>query len=164
MIPIISFVGYSNSGKTTLLVKVIEELKKRGYKVATIKHHSHDEFEIDKKGKDTWNHAQAGADTVIISSPKKYALIAKTEEEQTLDEIAGLVKNVDIIITEGYKKGDKPKVEVFRKETGRTELLCKAEELIAVASNKDFNIAVPLFPLDDVQGLTNLIIGKFIKK
>lgn len=73
IIPIICVVGRSKSGKTTLLEKLIPELKRRGYRVATIKHHSHPGFEIDVPGKDTWRHAQAGSDHVIISAPDKVA-------------------------------------------------------------------------------------------
>ena len=106
MIPVFSVVGSkSNVGKTTVLCNIIRELKARGYRVATIKHDLHG-FDIDHPGKDTWLHAEAGADIVSISSSKKMAIIEKLEEEYTLDEMIEKIKNVDIIITEGYPENE----------------------------------------------------------
>ena len=161
MTKIISFVGKSNVGKTTHLEKVIAEIKKRGYKVAIIKHHKHD-FEIDVPGKDTWRHARAGADSVVISSPHKIALIEKVPKEKTLDEIAGKLQGVDIIITEGYKMGKKPKVEIVRKERS-TELMCDPKELIALVTDCDIEIDVPKFEFGQVKELVDMIEEKFMK-
>lgn len=162
MIPIISVVGKSNVGKTTLLEKLLPEIKRRGYRVATIKHDVHG-FNIDQPGKDTWRHARAGADLVVISSPQKMATIEKVDRERTLDEIANKLENVDLIITEGYKRQDKPKIEVFRSEVSDT-LLCEKEELLAVATNVPLNIGVPEFDLDDSAGIVDLIQEKFLEK
>jgi molybdopterin-guanine dinucleotide biosynthesis protein B len=107
-VPIISIVGKSGVGKTTALERVIGELKRRGYKVGTVKHDTHG-FDLDKPGKDSWRHAQAGSDAVVISGPHKMALIRQLEAEMPLDEIVRLMGNVDLVITEGYKRGDKPK-------------------------------------------------------
>lgn len=161
MIPIISVVGKSNVGKTTLLEKLLPEIKKRGYRVATIKHDVHG-FNIDQPGKDTWKHAQAGADIVVISSPQKMAIIEKVDEERTLDEIAKKLDHIDLIITEGYKRQDKPKIEVFRSEVSDT-LLCEKEELFAVATDVPLNIGVPEFDLDDSAGIIDLIQEKFLE-
>ncbi|GAW92034.1 molybdopterin-guanine dinucleotide biosynthesis protein MobB [Calderihabitans maritimus] len=150
-------------GKTTLLEKLIPELKRRGYRVATIKHDAHN-FDIDHPGKDTWRHAQAGADVVVISSPVKFAMIAKVEEERSLDELVTMLPPVDIVLTEGYKRGNKPKIEVFRAARGEKELLCRPEELLAIASDVSFDIGVPVYGLDDVAGLADLIEEKFLKK
>ena len=87
MVPVVSFVGRSNSGKTTLLEKVIRALKLRGYRVAVIKH-SHHDFDLDQTGKDTWRFAQAGSDAVVISSPQKLALIKKTDHDANLEELS----------------------------------------------------------------------------
>src|SRR3972149_11526910 len=113
MLPsIISIVGKSNSGKTTIIEKLLPEIVKRGYKVATVKHHSHDDFQIDVEGKDSWRHAKAGATRVIISSPTKFAVIGKTEEDTSLNKIRSkYCDGMDIIITEGYKKEQHPKIE-----------------------------------------------------
>ncbi|MDA8212768.1 MAG: molybdopterin-guanine dinucleotide biosynthesis protein B [Clostridia bacterium] len=162
MIPVISLVGKSNVGKTTMMEKILREIKKRGWKVATIKHDTHG-FDIDKPGKDTWRHAEAGADTVVISSPAKFAMISKVEQELTLDEIAERISGVDIIITEGYKRGNKPKIEVFRSGV-YDELLCEPEELIAIASDVTFDLGVPCYGLDDAPGLVDLLEKLYLRK
>lgn len=135
MIPIISVVGKSNTGKTTLLEKLIPELNRRGYRIGVIKHDAHD-FEIDHEGKDTWRLTRAGAETVVISAAKKLAMIRTAGPEPlpaTLDELASrLFFGMDLIITEGYKRESKPKIEVTR--TGK--LLCTdGDHLLAVAVN-----------------------------
>ncbi len=158
--PVVSFVGKSNSGKTTLLEKVIRELKRRGYRVGTIKHDAHD-FEMDRAGTDTWRHAQAGSDHVIISSPHKVASIRKVEQEATLWELAATMTDVDIILTEGYKRGPAPKIEVSRRERS-TELICSPEELFAVVSDQRFEVSVPQFDLDDAEGIVDLIEQRFL--
>ena len=163
MPPIISIVGKSDSGKTTLLEKLIVEIRSRGYRVGTIKHDTHG-FDIDHEGKDTWRHKQAGAATVVISSPAKIAVIKDVEKEKTLDFLAeNYFQGVDIIFTEGYKRENKPKVEVYRKETHR-ELLCTNDEnLIALMSNHPFDMKVPCFDINDIKGLADLIEEKFLK-
>lgn len=161
LVPVVSIVGKSDVGKTTVLEKVVRELKRRGYRVATIKHHVH-WFEIDQPGKDTWRHAQAGSDVVVIAAPNRMAIIERLERELTIDEIAARIDHVDIIITEGYKRGDKPKIEVSRAEKGR-ELLCTADELIALVTDQPFPEMsnVPQFDLDDAAGIVNLLEGMF---
>lgn len=163
MIPVFSVVGSkSNVGKTTVLCNIIRELKTRGYKVATIKHHAHN-FDIDHPHKDTWLHGEAGADIVSISSPKKMAIIEKVKEEYTLDEMIKKIKNVDIIITEGYKHGDKQKLEVFRKEIGE-ELNSKDEDLFAIVTNRIFHKDIPQFDFDQIEELVDLIEKRFLLK
>ncbi len=162
MIPIISVVGKSEVGKTTLLEKLIAELKRRAYRVAAIKHDVHG-FEIDKPGKDSWRLAKAGSDTVVISSPRKIALMKRLGREMTLEEIAGLLTDVDIILTEGYKRGNAPKIEVSRREKG-SELLCSEEELLAIASDQKFDLDVPQFDLNDAKGIVDLIERRFLLK
>lgn len=157
--PIVTFVGKSNAGKTTYLEKLIKELKNRNIKVGTIKHDAHG-FEMDKPGKDTWRHAQAGADTVIISSPAKVAVIKKTEHEMNLDQIAEFVLDMDIILTEGYKRSANPKIEINRRAHS-SELLCGPDELIALVSDTDWDLGVPVFDLDDAVGVANLLQKKY---
>jgi len=161
VIPIISIVGKSNSGKTTLLERLIAELKRRGYRVGTIKHDVHG-FDIDRPGKDSWRHAQAGSDVVVIASPNRLALIRRLERELSLDEVARYFSDVDIILTEGYKRGDKPKIEVSRREVSE-ELLCTQEELVAVATDHPVDVDVPQFALDDAVGLVNLLEERFLR-
>lgn len=159
---ILSIVGKTNSGKTTLIEKIISELKKRGYKVGAIKHCSHN-FEIDKEGKDSFRMSKAGADTVVVSTDDKIAMIRTTNNEQrttSLDELVSwLFPDVDIVLTEGYKSDDKPKIEVNRKEVGK-ELLCKPEELLAVVTDQKLDIDVRCFSFDEISELTDLIEGK----
>jgi molybdopterin-guanine dinucleotide biosynthesis protein B len=163
MIPIISIVGTSDSGKTTLIEKLVPELVRRGYRVATIKHDVHG-FEVDREGKDSWRHKQAGAHTVIISSPKKLALIRDVDHDADLAELRDkYVQDVDLVLSEGFKRNSQPKIEVYRKEMHR-ELLCtKEDNLLALATNKPFEIGVPLYDLDDARGLVDLVEKKFLK-
>jgi len=105
MIPIVAIVGKSGSGKTTLLEGLIRELKQRGYRVGTIKHDAH-AFEIDRPGTDTWRHAQAGSEHVVISLAQRVASIRRVEREQRLDELAAGMADVDIVLTEGYRRGN----------------------------------------------------------
>ncbi len=163
MIPIISVVGWSNSGKTTLICKIIPYLREMGYRVATVKHDRHG-FDWDHPGKDTYLHRQAGAVISSISSPSRFALVMELEEELGLEEIASMVKGVDLIITEGYKFGPMPKLEVFRKETAQKfELVSPQEDLFAIASDYPFEVeGVPLFDLDNARGMAELIENKFL--
>ncbi len=163
MIPVFSIVGSkSNTGKTTILCKILKELKNRGYRVATIKHHMGD-FDIDHSGKDTWKHSQAGADTVIISSPIKFAKIEKVQEEYMLDDIISKIENVDIIITEGYKRENKLKLEVIRKEISE-KLISKEEELFGIVTDFPLENQIPQFNFDQVAEIVNLIEEIFLKK
>lgn len=159
--PIVSVVGKKNSGKTTLVEKLIKELKNRGYRLASVKHDAHS-FDIDHPGKDSWRHGQAGADIVAISSPEKLAMIEKTDREPTLDEVVSRMTPVDLVITEGFKRSNKIKIEVFRKDAGHEGLLCEKEELLAVASDVHWEIDVPVYNIDDVDGIVKEI-ENFVK-
>jgi molybdopterin-guanine dinucleotide biosynthesis protein B len=158
-LPVVVLAGISGTGKTTFLEKLIRELKKRKLKVGTIKHDVHG-FEMDQPGKDTWRHAQAGADAVAISSPSKVALVRKVSEEMSLDQVTELMVDVDIVLVEGYKRSEKPKIEIQRMAISR-ELLCAPEELIAVVSDGEWNVGVPLFDLEDASGVAALLVKKY---
>jgi len=158
-IPVVSIVGRSDSGKTTLLEKLLREGKRRGWRMATIKHDVHG-FEMDQPGKDTWRHAQAGADVVAISSPQKVAVIENVAVERSLDELISYIRQVDIIFTEGYKQEKKLKIEVFRSVV-HGELISKPEELLAIASDITFELGIPCYGLDDAKGLCDLLADKF---
>jgi len=162
MPPIVSIVGKSDTGKTTLLEKLVPELRARGYRIGTIKHDVHD-FDIDHRGKDSWRHKQAGAHTVAISSPTKVALVKDVETEETLDSLASkYFQDVDIILTEGYKKEDKPKIEVFRSQVHETPL-CKGDEhLVALVSDTSLDLDVPSFELDDTKGLADFLEKRYL--
>ncbi len=162
MIPIVSIVGTSDSGKTTLIEKLVPELVRRAYRVATIKHDVHG-FEVDREGKDSWRHKKAGAHTVVISSPRKLAVIRDVDHDAELSELRDkYIRDVDLILSEGFKRNPHPKIEVFRKEK-RRELLCTPEDnLLALASDQPFDIGVPCFGLDDAPGIVDLIERKFL--
>ncbi len=163
MIPIVSIVGKSDSGKTTLIEKIVPELSRRGYRVTTVKHDLHG-FEIDKEGKDSWRHKRAGAQAVVISSPRKVALIRDVDKDMSLEELGdSFGEDADLILSEGFKKDVQPKIEVFR-EGKHEELLCtKKDNLIAIASNRPFDIGVPCLDIDDVKGIVDLIESKFLQ-
>jgi molybdopterin-guanine dinucleotide biosynthesis protein B len=161
MIPVISFVGSHNCGKTTILEKVIRRLKQKGYKVAVIKHHKGD-FELDIQGKDTWRLSEAGSDVVAISSPQKTAVIQKPEQELTLDRITEMVcDGMDIVISEGYKFDNKPKIEVYRSEVS-DRILSDEKDLVAMVTDRRFDIDVPQFSFEDADGIVELIIEKYL--
>lgn len=160
--PIVSVVGVSNAGKTTLMVKLIRELKRRGYRVATIKHDVHG-FQMDTPGKDSWKHAEAGSDCVVVASPNRLAMIRRLDRELTVDEIVATLPDVDIVLTEGYKRGDKPKIEVSRAAKGAT-LLCSEDELVALATDQPHDVRVPQFDLDDAAGIVDLLERLYLQK
>jgi molybdopterin-guanine dinucleotide biosynthesis protein MobB len=165
MIPILSIVGKSDSGKTTLLEKVVRELTSRGFRIGTIKHDAHS-FEIDHEGKDSWRHKQSGAVVTVISSPEKLALVADTDRDHTLAEIRErFIRDVDLIVSEGYKREVHPKIEVFRSELHR-ELLCTTDEnLVAIAGDPpDPPEQVPVFDLDEPGPLCDFIERRFLVK
>lgn len=162
MIPIISIVGKSNSGKTTLLEKLIPALKKRGYRVGTIKHDVHG-FEMDREGKDTYKHFHSGADAVLISSPKKLAVIKRVEHELSLDELVNqFYPDMDIVITEGFKRLDKPKIEVFRSTLNAEPLCTAADNRIALVSDTPLDVDCPRFDTNDVEALADFIEQRFL--
>jgi molybdopterin-guanine dinucleotide biosynthesis protein B len=166
-IPILSIIGKSGSGKTVLLEKIIPELKRRGYRVATIKHHFHPGFEFDIPGKDTWRHARAGSDQVIIAGPDRIASIRLLERELSLDEIVESLiapgrPRVDIILTEGFKRAGKPALEVVRRENG-LELISGIEQLAAVATDTPIQVDVHQFDLNDATQIVDFIENRFLK-
>lgn len=164
MIPIVSIVGKSDTGKTTLLEKVVRELTGRGYRVATIKHDAHS-FEIDHQGKDSWRHKNAGACLTVISSPTKLALVADTDHDHSLAELRDrFIREADLVLSEGYKRESHPKIEVFRREL-RRELLCTDDDnLIAIAGDpSDPPVGIPVFDLDEPSRLCDFLEERFLR-
>jgi len=155
-LPIVSVVGKSDSGKTTLLEGLIRTLVARGRRVATVKHHVHD-FDIDVPGKDSYRHARAGAQVTMISSPEKFGLIREVDRELDIDEIAREAGDVDILITEGFKRTGRNRIEVTRAARS-TEMICAGDELFALVSDHIQALDdVPVFALDDFEGVADLI-------
>lgn len=162
----LSFVAKSGTGKTTLLEQVISDLKSRGYRIGVIKHDAH-RFDIDHPGKDSHRLTAAGADTMLISSPEKLAVVKKHQESPGIDElIATYFSDVDIVLTEGFKKSGLPKIEVHRKERSAT-LLCRGEEhdptLLAVASDEPLQLDVPVLDLNSPAQVADFVEEKFLK-
>jgi molybdopterin-guanine dinucleotide biosynthesis protein MobB len=161
MPPIISVVGESKSGKTTLIEMLITELKSRGYRVATIKHSVHG-LSFDKPGKDSWRHIQAGSAATAIASPDQVVLIKPVSEEPDLKEIARLFgEDYDIILAEGFKQSQAPKVEVHRKAAGLP--LSRVNNLIAIATDEPLETKTRQFSLNDIKGLADFLERDFIK-
>ncbi|MEG0295332.1 MAG: molybdopterin-guanine dinucleotide biosynthesis protein B [Clostridium sp.] len=157
MAKVINIIGCgSNVGKTILMEGLISELKNRGLRVSTIKHDVHG-FDIDKKGKDTYRHREAGAETVIISSKNRFAMIKETTEEVDLYDILKMVIDKDVVLVEGYKRSALRKIEVFRDEVS-TEIITPKDKLIAIASNSKLEYNnVPIIKKDNYKLLADLV-------
>lgn len=163
--PVISIVSKKRSGKTTLLEKLIAELKHRGYRVGTVKHDTHG-FDIDHEGKDTWRHKKAGAEAVVISSPWKLSVIKDVAQEAGLARIvAEQLSDMDIVLTEGYKNAGMPQIEVFRSTAHQLPMHEKEATgtLVAVVSDVPLDLGVPRFHIDDIPALANFIEAGFLR-
>ncbi len=162
-IPIVSIVGRSNTGKTTLIEKLVPELNRRGYRVATIKHNIHG-FDIDHEGKDSWRHKKAGAHMTVIASPHRVAVIEDSDRDYELAELRDrYIRNVDIILSEGFKVNPHPKIEVVRSELKHEPVCTKEDNLIAVAGDQPVDRGVPFLDINDVAGLVDLIEKRLFK-
>lgn len=163
-IPVVSIVGESDTGKTTLIEKIIPELTGRGYLVATIKHDVHG-FEMDREGKDSWRHKQAGASTTVLSSPRRVAVVADVEKDHDIAELRDMyIRNVDIILTEGFKKNRHPKIEVFRSDL-KDDIISRGDEnLMGVVGDNPPDVNVPCFDRNDVRAIVDLIENSFLRR
>ncbi len=162
MIPVVSIVGKSGSGKTTLIEKVIPELTRKGWRVATIKH-SRRGFDIDHEGKDSWRHREAGARMTVMASPEQIAVVERSERDLDIAELRDrYIHDVDIVLSEGFKGNAYPKIEVFRASLKRSMLCSKEDNLIAVASDLPMEIDVPRLDINDAQAIAHLIIDLFL--
>jgi formylmethanofuran dehydrogenase subunit E len=155
-IPLITVIGKSKGGKMVLVEKLIRELTERGLKIAAVKRHFHEGFEIDHEGKDSWRYARAGSQQVVIAAPDKFATYRQLDQELSLDEIAAGISGVDLILVDGYMSSNKPSIEVVRSENG-SELIGAPEQWIAIASEVALEAGVPVFELDDIQGISSFI-------
>lgn len=153
--------GWSGSGKTTLVVKLLPELKSRGFTVSTVKH-THHSFDIDKPGKDSYEHRMAGANEVLVSSSSRWALLheLRGEPEPELNDLIARISPVDILLVEGFKSYPHPKLEVHRPTLGKPLLCTNDPHVVAVASDVRLSgLAVPVFSLDDVAGIADHILA-----
>ena len=151
-LPIVSVVGRSNTGKTTLLEGLLPALKEAGLQVAVVKHHHHTSS-FDTPGKDTFRLAEAGADLVVGVSPVQVATFSRETGSKDLDSvIAHHCVGYDLVLTEGYKRGAYPKIEVHRAAL-KVDLLCDFGEMLALVTDTSWDADVPQFSLDDHAGL-----------
>ena len=163
--PIISVIGWHDAGKTTFIVRLVAELKRRGLRVATIKH-SRGHFEIDRPGTDTWRLAQAGSDVVVISGKHRMALMEQSADELSLSEIvARLPGDIDLVIAEGYKSLPTPKIVVARDGVGQGRIAFSGE-LVALVTDEGGTASdgVPRFSPTDVGGVADLLVAKGLIK
>ena len=157
---VVSFVAASsNSGKTTLIEKIVPILKARGLRVAVIKHASGG-FDLDKPGKDSWRFQQAGADSVILVGPDRVALMKKIKHAPSPEELELLAGDVDIALYEGFKESAKNKIEVFRHGvSGEYPLSLKDPSYLALVSDKRFRIATRQFDINDPEGVVEFMLS-----
>jgi molybdopterin-guanine dinucleotide biosynthesis adapter protein len=155
-IPILTVIGRSGSGKTTFLEKLIRELTRRGYRLGTVKHHSHSGFEIDHPGKDSWRFARAGSHHVIVAAPDKIASYRLLDHELTLDEVVADVVDVDLILVEGYRGSGRDCIEIIRREVS-TDLIGDLHKTIAILTDTPLEVHVPQFGLEDVVEVADLV-------
>lgn len=159
-IPVIGLAGYSGAGKTTILEKLIRELKGRGYRIGVIKH-THHQVDFDRPGKDSWRHCQAGADVVALAAPTGVSLIRKYAADPGPAEVIALIDDVDLIIIEGYKHGQWPRIEIFRHNVMERPFIPSAE-CLAVVSDVALATEAPCYGPDDIEQISDLIESKFL--
>ncbi|MCA3554287.1 molybdopterin-guanine dinucleotide biosynthesis protein B [Aestuariivirga sp.] len=156
---VIGVAGFKNSGKTTLVEKLVIELTKRGHRISTVKH-AHHSFDIDHEGRDSFRHRKAGACEVAVVSRHRWAIIheSRTEAEPTLEQILCKLAPCDLVIVEGYKRDSHHKVEVRNLELAHPELAGDDPTVVAIAANGPIdNAPVPVFDRDDVTALAHFI-------
>ena len=159
--PVISIVGRSGSGKTTLIERLIPELRSRGYRVATVKH-TPGGLSFDKPGKDSWRHIQAGSKATVVSSPDEVLIIRPTSQDTPLTEIVRFLgEDYDLILTEGFKQEDAPKIETHRKMAGLP--LKDVKRLIGIVTDETLDTNARQFSFEDSKGLADLLEEDFIK-
>lgn len=158
-IPVIGFAGRANSGKTTLVEKIISVFAGQGIKVAVIKHTHHAFFDFDVPGKDTYRHKQAGAASVIVASSARLAMVKDTPGEYSLAEIISrYVDDADLVVVEGFKRAGIPKIEVYTRSSGEPPLCIAGDaSFIAVATDDDIDAPVPKFKRDDIDAIAGFI-------
>jgi molybdopterin-guanine dinucleotide biosynthesis protein B len=156
---IFGLAGWSGSGKTTLLAAIIPELAARGLSVSTIKHAHHD-FDIDRPGKDSWRHRQAGAREVMVASARRWALMRELrgDAEPSLDELVTRLGPVDVVIVEGFKRHPHPKLEVHRPSLGKPLLYPDDPHIVAIASDEPFAAPLPLLSLADPAAVAGFML------
>jgi len=163
MIPLLSIVGKSNTGKTTLIEKLIPELTRRGYRVATVKHSRHG-FDMDREGKDSWRHRKAGARITVLASPHEVVLLETVDHDLPYEEIEQrYIRDAHIILAEGRKGNRFPKIEVYRPELHAGLLSEGDDTLLAVVADGDAPTGVPVFRPEEVEALADLVEERLLR-
>ena len=159
---IFGIIGWSGSGKTTVITKLIPEITARGYKVSTIKH-THHAFDVDKPGKDSYSHRLAGATEVLVGSAKKWALIhekKKDNEEDNINTLVSRMEKVDLVLVEGFKNLNHSKMEIFRKDLKKPTLFDNDNSIVALISNSEIPEAgIPRFTPSDIKRISDFIVN-----
>lgn len=157
---IFGFAGWSGSGKTTLVKAVIPALIAQGLKVSTIKH-THHNFDIDKPGKDSFEHRVAGAHEVVITGAARWALLHENrgEPEPGIETMLARMSEVDLVLIEGFKSYSHPKMEVFRPEVGKPMICADDTSIVAVASTISLDVTIPQIELDDIEAVADFVIN-----
>ena len=150
-------VGWKNTGKTTLVSKLVQDLTEQGISVSTVKH-THHEFEIDHEGKDSFIHRQSGAQEVLLTSGDRWALIHERGKEIDFMSLIEKLSPVDLILIEGEKQGDHPKISVHREEKEEEPLIKEAKNVIAIASNNSPNSNIPVLDINNISEISDFII------
>lgn len=165
MPPVVSFVAASsNSGKTTLIEKIVPILKARGLRVAVIKHASKG-FDIDRPGKDSWRFREAGADAVVLVGPEQLAVTRRLAGPPSPEEVEFLAGNVDIILKEGFKQDAVNKIEVYRSAASGERPLCLDDpSILALVSDRPFSVSIPRFGLDDAEAVAGFMVARFLQR
>jgi molybdopterin-guanine dinucleotide biosynthesis protein B len=158
---IFGLAGWSGSGKTTLLTALIPHFVARGLSVSTIKH-AHHEFDVDRPGKDSWRHREAGASEVMVASSRRWALMHELRgaPEPSLDELISRMKPVDLLLVEGFKFHPHDKIEVHRPSVGKPFLYPEDPHVLAVASDERVSVPLPLLPLGDPATVAAFILAR----
>ena len=155
---IIHIVGRQKNGKTTLIIDLIAEMKKRGISVGTLKHSSHS-YELDKPGKDSFLHRQAGSVPTAIATKDQIAVFLPREpRENPFETIAPLFNNTDLILVEGYASGPGKKVEVWRKDAGTAPLISEQGHIEAIITDDPIKTDLPVWSGKDIRRLADNIL------
>jgi molybdopterin-guanine dinucleotide biosynthesis protein B len=161
---VVGLAGWSGAGKTTLLTKLIPLISGRGLTVSTIKH-AHHAFDVDKPGKDSWMHREAGAQEVLVSSANRFALMREMRgaPEWTLSQLLEKLSPCDLVIVEGFKRSGHSKIEVHRAQNGKPFLWPDDPDIHGVASDIDAGLdAPPRVHLDDVDAVADMMLAAAI--
>jgi molybdopterin-guanine dinucleotide biosynthesis protein B len=155
---VFGFAGWSGSGKTVLIERIIPLLTGRGLEVSLIKR-AHHEFDVDVPGKDSYRHRQAGCREVLLSSGVRWAHMheLKGAPEQTLQQLIARISPCDLLLVEGFKRAAIPKMEIFRRDNAKAALHPRESHIVAVAADCRFDTALPQFDLDDATGIADFV-------